>query len=330
MVNDGERELSEKVALVAGATRGAGRAIAVELGRAGAHVYATGRSSRLAGRSEIDRPETIEETGELVEAAGGLATALVIDHEDSSAVAALVERIESDHGRLDVLVNDMFGGDRYAQWDKPLWEHDLLGGLRMLRMGVDTHLITAHHALPLMLKTASDETPGLVVEMTDGTFEFNANFRERVGFYYDLVKANVQRIVVGLTFELRQHPVVALAVTPGWLRSENMLDNFGVTEENWREAAEKVPSFIASETPLFVGRCIAALAADPDVSRKNGRVFASWDLAEEYAVDDADGSRPHFVRWVEENEPQMAAGWRKLDDVFYSYWGAMPYGMPGE
>ena len=229
MVNDGERELSEKVALVAGATRGAGRAIAVELGRAGAHVYATGRSSRLAGRSEIDRPETIEETGELVEAAGGSATALVVDHEDSGAVAALVERIESDHGRLDVLVNDMFGGDRYAQWDKPLWEHDLPGGLRMLRMGVDTHLITAHHALPLMLKTASETTPGLVVEMTDGTFEFNANFRERVGFYYDLVKANVQRIVVGLTFELREHPVVALAVTPGWLRSEKMLENFGVT-----------------------------------------------------------------------------------------------------
>ena len=202
-------------------------------------MYATGRSSRLAGRSEIDRPETIEETGELVEAAGGSATALVVDHEDSSAVAGLVERIESDHGRLDVLVNDMFGGDRYAQWDKPLWEHDLAGGLRMLRMGVDTHLITAHHALPLMLKTASEERPGLVVEMTDGTFEFNASFRERVGFYYDLVKANVQRIVVGLTFELRQHPIVALAVTPGWLRSEKMLNNFGVTEQTWRDALAK-------------------------------------------------------------------------------------------
>ena len=174
MVDADEGALSEKVALVAGATRGAGRAIAVELGRAGAHVYATGRSSRLAGRSEIDRPETIEETGELVEAAGGSATALVVDHEDPSAVAALVERIESDHGRLNVLVNDMFGGDRYAQWDKPLWEHDLPGGLRMLRLGVDTHLITAHHALPLMLKTASEQTPGLVVETTDGTFEFNA------------------------------------------------------------------------------------------------------------------------------------------------------------
>jgi NAD(P)-dependent dehydrogenase (short-subunit alcohol dehydrogenase family) len=253
MVSDGEEGLSEKVALVAGATRGAGRALAVELGRAGAHVYATGRSSRSAGRSEIDRPETIEETGELVEAAGGSATALVVDHEDPGAVAALVERIGSDHGRLDVLVNDMFGGDRYAQWDKPLWEHDLVGGLRMLRMGVDTHLITAHHALPLMLKTASDETPGLVVEMTDGTFEFNANFREGVGFYYDLVKANVQRIVVGLTFELRERPVVALAVTPGWLRSENMLDNFGVTEDTWREARSDPGSRLVSPPRTWGG-----------------------------------------------------------------------------
>ena len=170
-------------------------------------MYATGRSSRSAGRSEIDRPERIEETGELVEAAGGSATPLVVDHEDSGAVSALVERIEADHARLDVLVNDMFGGERYAQWDKPLWERDLAGGLRMLRMGVDTHLITAHHALPLMLRTASDERPGLVVEMTDGTFEFNAKFREGVGFYYDLVKAHVELIVVGLTFEPRDHPI---------------------------------------------------------------------------------------------------------------------------
>lgn len=167
-MNDRQPEPSGKVALVAGATRGAGPAIALELGKAGAHVYATGRSSRSAGRSEIDRPERIEETGELVEAAGGSATPLVVDHEDSGAVSALVERIEADHARLDVLVNDMFGGERYAQWDKPLWERDLAGGLRMLRMGVDTHLITAHHALPLMLRTASDERPGLVVEMTDG------------------------------------------------------------------------------------------------------------------------------------------------------------------
>jgi NAD(P)-dependent dehydrogenase (short-subunit alcohol dehydrogenase family) len=299
MATDAERALSEKVALVAGATRGAGRAIAVELGRAGVHVYATGRSSRSAGRSEIDRPETIEETGELVEAAGGSASAVVVDHEDSSAVAALVERIESDHGRLDVLVNDMFGGDRYAQWDKPLWEHDLPGGLRMLRMGVDTHLITAHHALPLMLKTASDEKPGLVVEMTDGTFEFNTNFRERVGFYYDLVKANVQRIVVGLTFELREHPVVALAVTPGWLRSEKMLENFGVTEETWRDALADRPGFAISESPAYVGRGIAALAGDTDPRRYAGRSLTSYDLAKEYGVTDTDGSQPDCWGYIE-------------------------------
>jgi NAD(P)-dependent dehydrogenase (short-subunit alcohol dehydrogenase family) len=262
-------------------------------------VYATGRSSRHSGPSELDRPETIEETGDLIESAGGSASALVVDHEDPSAVAALVERIEADHGRLDVLVNDMFGGDRYMEWDKPLWEHDLAGGLRMLRMGVDTHLITAHHALPLMLKTASEETPGLVVEMTDGTFEFNARFRERVGFYYDLVKANVQRIVVGLTFELREQPVVALAVTPGWLRSEKMLHNFGVTEETWRDALAERPGFAISESPAYVGRGVAALARDADPRRYAGRSLTSYDLAEEYGITDTDGSRPNCWGYID-------------------------------
>ena len=266
-----------------------------------------GRCSRVRDRAQqpiggaVGDRSSRDDRGdrELVEAAGGSATALVVDHEDSSAAAALVERIESDHGRLDVLVNDMFGGDRYAQWDKPLWEHDLPGGLRMLRMGVDTHLITAHHALPLMLKTASDETPGLVVEMTDGTFEFNANFREGVGFYYDLVKANVQRIVVGLTFELRQHPVVALAVTPGWLRSENMLDNFGVTEETWRDALAERPGFGISESPAYVGRGVAALAGDANPSRYAGRSLTSYDLAKEYGVTDTDGSQPNCWGYID-------------------------------
>ena len=215
-----------RVALVAGATRGAGRAIAVELARAGLYVYATGRSSRAAGRSEIGRSETIEETGELLAAAGGHGTALVVDHEDPVAVAELVARIEAERGRLDVLVNDIFGGDRYAQWDRPLWEHDLAAGLRMLRMGVDTHIITAHAALPLLLGS----NRGLLVEMTDGTAEVNASYRERVGFFYDLVKANVSRIILSLTHELRGRPVTALGVTPGWLRSEAMLDGFGVTD----------------------------------------------------------------------------------------------------
>ncbi len=227
---------------MAGATRGAGRAIAVELARAGFFVYATGRSSRALGPSEMGRPETIEETGKLVRAAGGEGVATVVDHEDADAVAQLVARVEREQGRLDVLVNDIFGGDRYMQWDKPLWEHDWPGGLRMLQMGVHTHLITCRAAIPLMLRTADvHATHGLVIEMTDGTSRANAEFRRNVGFYYDLVKANVERIVKGLTAELEDHPLTAVGVTPGWLRSERMLENFGVTEANWREACTKRP-----------------------------------------------------------------------------------------
>jgi NAD(P)-dependent dehydrogenase (short-subunit alcohol dehydrogenase family) len=277
-----------RVALVAGATRGAGRAIAVELARAGIYVYATGRSSRAAGRSEIGRPETIEDTGELLVAAGGQGTALVVDHEDPAAVAALVGRVEAEQGRLDVLVNDIFGGDRYAQWDRPLWEHDLAGGLRMLRMGVDTHIITAHAALPLLLR--GDR--GLLVEMTDGTAEVNASYRERVGFFYDLVKANVGRIVLSLTRELRGRPVTALGVTPGWLRSEAMLEGFGVTEETWRDALARIPGFAISESPAYVARGVAALAQDPEVGRFAGQVLTARQLADRYDITDVDGSRP--------------------------------------
>ena len=284
---DGE-DKAPRVALVAGATRGAGRAIAVELARAGFHVYATGRSSRTAGRSEIGRPETIEETGELMAAAGGQGTALVVDHEDPGAVAALVARIKDDCGRLDVLVNDIFGGDRYAQWHTPMWEHDLAGGLRMLRMGVDTHLITAHAALPLMLR--GDR--GLLVEMTDGTAEVNADYREVVGFFYDLVKANVSRIILALTAELRGRPVTALGVTPGWLRSEAMLEGFGVTEATWRDALARVPGFAISESPAYVARGVAALAQDPEVARFAGQVLSARQLADRYGLTDTDGSRP--------------------------------------
>jgi NAD(P)-dependent dehydrogenase (short-subunit alcohol dehydrogenase family) len=277
-----------RVALVAGATRGAGRAIAVELARAGLYVYATGRSSRAAGRSEIGRSETIEETGELLEAAGGQGAALVVDHEDPGAVGSLVARIEADRGRLDVLVNDIFGGDRYAQWHTPMWEHDLAGGLRMLRMGVDTHLVTAHAALPLLLR--GDR--GLLIEMTDGTDEVNASYREGVGFYYDLVKANVSRIVLALAHELRGRPVTALGVTPGWLRSEAMLEGFGVTEASWRDALAKVPGFAISESPTYVARGVAGLARDPEVARFAGRVLTARQLADRYGVTDTDGSRP--------------------------------------
>jgi NAD(P)-dependent dehydrogenase (short-subunit alcohol dehydrogenase family) len=293
-----DRPLAGKVALVAGATRGAGRALAIEFARAGAYVYATGRSSRETGPSEIGRPETIEDTGDLMRAAGGEGQALRVDHLDPDQVAGLVDRIEREQGMLDVLVNDIFGGDRYMEWDKKLWEHDLTGGLRMLRMGIDTHLITAAKALPLMLAGEG----GLVVEMTDGTSEYNKNFRENVGFYYDLVKAAVERITIGLTAELAGTGCTALAVTPGWLRSEAMLAGFGVTEENWRDALAKEPHFCISESPTFVARGVAALAADPDLARYAGKVLTSFDLATAYGLTDTDGSRPNCWSYVVEVE----------------------------
>ena len=283
-----ERPLSGRVALVAGATRGAGRAIAVELARAGTYVYATGRSSATHGPSEIGRPETIEETEALMLASGGHGQALRVDHTDPDEVARLVEGIHAERGRLDVLVNDIFGGDRYSEWNKPLWEHDLHGGLRMLRMGVDTHLITSAKAIPLMLSTGN----GLLIEMTDGTAEVNAHVRPAVGFYYDLVKASVQRIIAGLTVELADRPVTAVGITPGWLRSEQMLENFGVREDNWREACDTVPGFAISESPTYVARGVTALAADDDVRRFAGQVLTARQLADTYNISDTDGSKP--------------------------------------
>jgi NAD(P)-dependent dehydrogenase (short-subunit alcohol dehydrogenase family) len=283
----------KRVALVAGATRGAGRAIAVELARAGFHVYATGRSSRTTGPSEIGRPETIEETGELMQAAGDAGSPLRVDHEDPAAVDDLISTIDAEHGRLDVLVNDIFGGDRYMEWDKPLWKHDWAGGLRMLQMGVHTHLITCRAAIPLMLRTAEGSaTRGLVVEMTDGTSEANAEFRRNVGFYYDLVKANVERIVKGLSAELENEPVTAMGVTPGWLRSESMLEHFGVTEATWRDALGKRPGFAISESPTYVARGVAAVARAGDADRWAGTIASSRQLADAYGFTDTDGSRP--------------------------------------
>lgn len=287
--------LSDRVALVAGATRGAGRAIAVELARAGAYVYATGRSSSVHGPSEIGRSETIEETAELMRVAGGEGQALRVDHTEPEQVDRLVRMIGAERGRLDILVNDIFGGDRYSEWDKPLWEHDLHGGLRILRMGVDTHLITSAKAMPLLLRDGG----GLLVEMTDGTAAINARVRPSVGFYYDLVKACVQRIVESLTVELAEHPVVALGVTPGWLRSEQMLENFGVREDNWREACQRVPGFEVSESPTYVARGVAALAADGAVRKWAGQVLTSRQLADAYGLTDTDGSRPDCWGLVE-------------------------------
>lgn len=300
------RSLEGRVALVAGATRGAGRALAVELARAGAFVYATGRSSRVTGPSDMDRPETIEETGELIGLAGGVGKALRVDHLDIAAVRDLVALIRKDQGRLDVLVNDIFGGDRYAEWDRPIWEHDLDGGLRMLRMGVETHIVTSVEALPLMLETG----PGLLVEMTDGTREVNATVRPGVGFYYDFVKASVDRLVTNLAVELADQPVTPVGVTAGWLRSERMLEGFEVTEETWRDACTQVPGFAISESPSYVARGVAALAADDRHGRFAGEVLTARRLADEYAVTDTDGSRPDCwgliaARGWDEEDPEV-------------------------
>jgi len=295
--------LAGHVALVAGATRGAGRAIAVELARAGAFVYATGRSSRASGPSDMDRPETIEETGDLMAAAGGQGSALRVDHLDPRAVRALVDRIRSEQGRLDVLVNDIFGGDRYAQWAVPLWEHELDGGLRMLRMGIETHVITAALALPLLLESRS----GLVVEMTDGTSEANAGDRPGVGFYYDFVKAGVDRLVRNFARDLRGTSVGAVGVTPGWLRSERMLEGLGVTEETWREVCKEEPAFGISESPSYVARGVCALAADEDRGRFAGRVVTARQLADAYDLTDVDGSRPDCWGLIADH------GWSEAD-----------------
>jgi len=290
------KPLSGKVALVAGATRGAGRAIAVELARAGAVAYATGRSSRVAGPSEVGRPETIEETGELIAAAGGDGVALRIDHLQPDEVRGLIQRIDHDHGRLDVLVNDIFDGGRYAQFDTTLWEHDLPGGLRMLRIGIDTHAITSHFALPLLIRHPG----GLVVEMTDGTAEYNVAYRHHEGFYYDLVKAAVHRMTIAQAHELATHHASAVAVTPGWMRSEDMLDFYGVTEETWREATANVPHFCISESPTYTGRAVTALASDPQVARWSGHVVSTGQLAPVYGFTDTDGTQPDCWRYVVE------------------------------
>jgi NAD(P)-dependent dehydrogenase (short-subunit alcohol dehydrogenase family) len=286
--------LAGRVALVAGATRGGGRGIAAALGEAGATVYATGRSTR-GRRSEVDRPETIEETAELVTAAGGEGVAVAVDHLDPAQVAALVERIDADHGRLDVLVNDVWGAEHLFEWRSPVWEHDLQNGLRLLRLAIDTHLITSHHALPLLLR----EPGGLVVEVTDGTGEYNAG-RYRLTMFYDLAKTSVIRMAWGLSQELGPRGATAVALTPGWMRSEQMLENHGVTENNWREATERTPHFCISESPRYVGRAVAALAADPDVARWNGRSLSSGQLAQVYGFTDLDGTRPDCWRYLVE------------------------------
>ena len=286
--------LDGKVALVAGATRGAGRGIAVGLGAEGATVYATGRSTR-ARRSEVDRPETIEETAELVTAAGGTGIAVAVDHLVSDEVRDLVARIDAEHGRLDVLVNDVWGAEHLFEWDTPVWEHDLGHGLRLLRLAIDTHLITSHHALALLIARPG----GLLIEVTDGTAEYNAD-HYRNSLFYDLAKTAVIRLAWAQAQELAPHGATAVALTPGWLRSEAMLEAFGVTEETWRAAVARVPHFCCSESPVFVGRAAAALASDPDVARWSGQSLSSGALAQVYGFTDVDGTRPDAWRYIVE------------------------------
>jgi NAD(P)-dependent dehydrogenase (short-subunit alcohol dehydrogenase family) len=294
--------LKDKIAVVAGATRGAGRGIACMLGELGATVYCTGRSTRakqVQPRRTADtafllatRGETIEETAEMVGRHGGIGIPVRVDHTDAAQVKALFEQVQSEQGRLDILVNDVWGGDELTEWGKPFWEQALEKGLLMQQRAVHTHIITSHYAAPLLVA----QRQGLIIEITDGdTLDYRGNF------YYDLAKTSVIRLAIALAEELRPHSVAALAVTPGFLRSEAMLEHFGVTEDNWQEGAKQDPHFIASETPFFVGRAVAALAADPNIMQKTGKAFSSWGLSDEYGFTDIDGRRPHWGRYFAEH-----------------------------
>jgi NAD(P)-dependent dehydrogenase (short-subunit alcohol dehydrogenase family) len=292
--------LRGRVAVVAGATRGAGRGIAAALGEAGATVYCTGRTSRRGkGGSDYDRPETIEETAELVTRLGGVGIAQQVDHLDAEQVRGLAAKVRAEHGQIDVLVNDIWGGEVLKgappTWNTPIWKHDLSDGLRILRLAIDTHLITSHFLLPLLIQKPG----GLLVEVTDGTAQYNAS-NYRISVYYDLAKVAVNRLAFSQGDELAAQQAMAIAITPGWLRSEMMLEAFGVSEQNWRDALDPnrqsgpvAPrGFEASETPRFVGRAVAALAADPARARWNQRSATAADLAREYGFTDLDGSQP--------------------------------------
>lgn len=300
--------LINKIALVAGGTRGAGRGIAIELGAAGATVYVTGRTTRTQS-SEYNRPETIEETAELVTQAGGKGIAVQVDHLDAAQVKALVSRIEKEQGRLDILVNDIWGSEHLMEWNVPVWEQSLEKGFRMLRLAIDTHITTSHFALPLLIRNEG----GLVVEVTDGTDEYN-RLNYRLSLFYDLAKSSVIRMAWALAQELRTHKCSAVALTPGWMRSEMMLGHYKVTEDNWHEATKISPHFVISETTHYIGRAVAHLAMDPEVSRWNSQSLSSGQLAKIYGFTDVDGSQPDCWRYMvdvmDAGKPADVAGYR--------------------
>jgi NAD(P)-dependent dehydrogenase (short-subunit alcohol dehydrogenase family) len=305
-----KKSLKDKIALVAGATRGAGRGIAIALGEAGATVYCTGRSSRERPRGQPPtpgRPETIEETAELVTAAGGRGIAVRVDHTEPAEVKKLVAAIKRRHKGLDILVNDVWGGDALTEFSKTFWTVNLDNGLRMLKQAIHSHIITSHYAVPLMLGRGR----GIIFEITDGDA-----FYYRGNLFYDLVKISVIRLAFAMARELRKRDVVSVALTPGFLRSEAVLEHFGVTEANWKEAGKKDPNFLASESPRYVGRAVAALAEDPKAKKKNGRVFSSWALAQEYGFTDLDGTRPHWGNFAR----KKYGNYKICDERFYSYW----------
>jgi NAD(P)-dependent dehydrogenase (short-subunit alcohol dehydrogenase family) len=303
--------LRGSVAVVAGATRGAGRGIAAALGEAGATVICTGRTTRMPGastKSNYQRSETIEETAELVTSLGGRGIAAAVDHLQPDLVKDLAKRIREEHGHIDVLVNNIWGGEMLAggpeQWNTPIWRLDLEDGLQMIRLGVETHLVTSHFLLPLLV----DRQGGLHVEVTDGTADYNAR-TYRISVFYDLVKVAVTRLAFSKGHELKPYGATAIAITPGWLRSEMMLEHYGVTEQNWRDAVDPTsshkgprapPDFALSESPRFVGRAIAAVAADPQRNRWNQRSVSSGELSRHYGFTDIDGSQPDIWRYIQE------------------------------
>ncbi|HUR83315.1 MAG TPA: SDR family oxidoreductase [Thermoanaerobaculia bacterium] len=296
------KTLDGRIAVVAGATRGAGRGIALALGEAGATVICTGRTSRTRKIfSDYQRSETIEETAELVTSLGGNGVAVPMDHLVPDEVSALAQRLRRDYGRIDVLVNDIWGGETLkggpAEWNTPVWEHDLDKGMRILRLAIDTHIVTSHFLLPLLI----GKPGGLVVGVTDGTVEYNSS-HYRISVFYDLAKVAVGRLAFSQGHELAPHGAAAVTITPGWLRSELMLENFGVSEANWRDALDPAraakglpmapPGFAHSETPRFVGRAIAAMAADTHCARWNQKSVSAGELAREYGFTDVDGTQP--------------------------------------